>query len=1014
MYLRIVSPEKLRMILIGALLLPMPLGLAAQATATFVNAQGSLGSGFQQPTGLAVDGDDNVYVVDNVGNQVVRIAAETGAQKVIATNLKNPTAVTLDNAGNVFISDGGNNRVVMVPAAGGPPITVGASGLGTPIQTAIDGAGNLYIVDNANHQVVKIWANGNAPSTVATGLQNPQGVAVDNAGNVYISELGANDVLKIAPNNSTTTISLSFAPTQLALDGSGGVYIGGQHGVVDLPAGSTTPNSVLTDIGYVQGIASDAPGRLFVSIAGNATVSEYFFGSIDFGSLPICGPGQAGSAQCTETLTLNFNVSSPSDVVLEGPLTVGAPNADFSLAQGSTCATATSGATCTVNVSFSPEFPGLRLGAVTLADEQLNTLASVNLAGRGLGPLAGFLYAGEQQTAVASLNKPANAVQDGQGNIYIADTFNNQVLKVTSSGVKVPIGSGWNMPTGVALDGAGNLYVTQLAAGSVTVIDGGNGAQTTIGSGLSQAAGIVVSGNGDVIVADSGNNRVIRFPADGGAPKTMGSGLNGPTAVAINGTGHLYIADTGNNRVVQLFGGQSVVSSDLSHPQGVAANAAGDVFISDTGNNRVVVVPPGNSQSKLTDAVSGPLGISINSAGNVLIADTGNNRIASLPFTPPTSLHFASTLVGATSTDSPQVVGLANLGNQPLNLVEIDYPADFPVDFGLNNNEFLCLGMLDVPPGEACQLPIDFSPLAVLKQPEQLKIFDDSLNNPGAAQTIALTGTALMPQTIVFLLPKNGTFSPSPINLASYAVASSGLPVSFKIVSGPAKLRGSALTLTGAGPVEIQASQPGNATYVAAAPVTRTIAIAKAVPSLLWATPAAISYGTRLSAVQLNATASVAGKLVYTPALGTVLPAGAQTLNVTFTPANTAGYASETAKVRITVNKALLTVTAKSLSIKQGSKIPALTASFSGFVNGDTQAKALTGAPVVTTTATSTSKAGAYPITVKQGTLAAKNYTFTFVNGTLTITASALSRPPGGITAPLPPRVLLPSGGPSR
>ena len=61
-------------------------------------------------------------------------------------------------------------------------------------------------------------------------------------------------------------------------------------------------------------------------------------------------------------------------------------------------------------------------------------------------------------------------------------------------------------------------------------------------------------------------------------------------------------------------------------------------------------------------------------------------------------------------------------------------------------------------------------------------------------------------------------------------------------------------------------------------------------PTITWATPAAITYGTPLSATQLKATASVPGTFVYSPAAGTVLGAGSQTLSVTFTPTDTTDY----------------------------------------------------------------------------------------------------------------------------
>jgi hypothetical protein len=83
----------------------------------------------------------------------------------------------------------------------------------------------------------------------------------------------------------------------------------------------------------------------------------------------------------------------------------------------------------------------------------------------------------------------------------------------------------------------------------------------------------------------------------------------------------------------------------------------------------------------------------------------------------------------------------------------------------------------------------------------------------------------------------------------------------------------------------------------------------RAVPTITWTNPAAITYGTALSSAQLDATASVPGTFAYTPALGAVLPAGTQTLSVTFTPTDAAGYSPAAAAVQIVVGKATPTTT---------------------------------------------------------------------------------------------------------
>jgi hypothetical protein len=163
-------------------------------------------------------------------------------------------------------------------------------------------------------------------------------------------------------------------------------------------------------------------------------------------------------------------------------------------------------------------------------------------------------------------------------------------------------------------------------------------------------------------------------------------------------------------------------------------------------------------------------------------------------------------------------------------------------------------------------------------------------------------------------------------------------------------------------------------------------------PTINWPAPAAITYGTALGASQLDATASVAGTFVYTPAAGTVLSVGSQTLMVQFTPSDTTDYTVANYNVILTVNPAPLSVTASSASITYGGTVPAITAGYAGFVNGDTAAS-LRPAPTCTTTATSSSPVGSYPSTCSGA--ADPNYTISYTAGSVTVGTAPLT-----ITAP--------------
>ena len=154
------------------------------------------------------------------------------------------------------------------------------------------------------------------------------------------------------------------------------------------------------------------------------------------------------------------------------------------------------------------------------------------------------------------------------------------------------------------------------------------------------------------------------------------------------------------------------------------------------------------------------------------------------------------------------------------------------------------------------------------------------------------------------------------------------------------------------------------------------------VPGLEWPHPTDIVYGTPLTGAQLAATAAVPGVFAYSPPAGTVLPAGPQILNVTFSPDDTATYSPTTLSVLIRVLPAPLTIRADDKTKRFRASVPKLTASYSGFVNGDTPAS-LAGAPVLTTLARASSPPGLYPITLSGA--ASPNYEIAMVDGTLTI-----------------------------
>lgn len=178
---------------------------------------------------------------------------------------------------------------------------------------------------------------------------------------------------------------------------------------------------------------------------------------------------------------------------------------------------------------------------------------------------------------------------------------------------------------------------------------------------------------------------------------------------------------------------------------------------------------------------------------------------------------------------------------------------------------------------------------------------------------------------------------------------------------------------------------PTDTTNYVSTTATVTIEVDKGKPALTWATPTAISYGTPLSATQLNATAPVDGTFSYLPGVGRVLGAGTQVLTASFTPKDTANYQSNSAQVNLTVSPAALVVVANAATRTYGVANPSFTGAISGVVDADILTE------TYTTTATATSVPGAYAIVPGVSGPTAANYSVTATNGVLTITKAASS-----------------------
>ncbi len=207
----------------------------------------------------------------------------------------------------------------------------------------------------------------------------------------------------------------------------------------------------------------------------------------------------------------------------------------------------------------------------------------------------GSLAYGDNGAAnAARLNHPSGAAMDSSGNLYIADRDNNRIRRVSQNGTIVTVaGTGasgnsgdggpatqaqLNMPSSVSVDAAGNLYIADTGNQRVRKVtqDGRIAAATNLG--LISPVYAIPDSAGNVYIADAAAGKILKAASNNGIPATVLTGLVSPRGLALDQFGNLFFTEAGAARVSRLAPGGAVTSLGSGSwnciPRGVAVDGS--------------------------------------------------------------------------------------------------------------------------------------------------------------------------------------------------------------------------------------------------------------------------------------------------------------------------------------------------------------------------------------------------------------------------------------------------------
>jgi sugar lactone lactonase YvrE len=655
---------------------------------------------FSSPHSVAIDASGNVFVADR-GNHIIRKITASGSVTTFAglagvvgsadgtgssARFYYPSGLAIDlTNGVLYVADSWNHTIRKITPSGVVTTLAGTTGkfgdvdangaaakFTYPQGLAVDQSGFVWVADTSNHKIRRIVGaaatvttfagNGFAGSSDGTGTSAsfnfPFDVAVDANGDLWVADSSNNEIRKVTREGVVTTVAgVSFEsgsadgsgtdarfdrPWGLEVAPNGDVWVADSRnnkirkvtvtGVVSTIAGSGsygTRDGVATQarFAFPTGLGFDRNGIAYVADRESQAVRK-----IPTSSLTVTtSAGSAPSSGTVDGLGLEARLFFPGHAIAD----------------------------TTGNVYFVDSAHTIRKFT---PDGVVTTIAG----------LAGTPGSADGTGVTARFNYPSGITLDTTGNLWVADTFNHTIRKITPSGVVTTVAGAvgvagkadgigsqarFNYPWGLAFDNTGNLIIADTYNHLVRVMD---------------PSGIVTA------YAGSGTKGSLDSSAHNAS-------FNFPIAVAADAARNVYVVDYGNSAIRKITASGTVLtlagnaatsgaedgsgsSAHFSAPYALALDANGNIFVADSGNHEIRKVTPSGAVTTIVgrsgspgnvDGTGGaarlffPEGIAVDARGRVVVVDTYNHGLRVAAIALPTIQAFLAnpeTVKAGTST----------------------------------------------------------------------------------------------------------------------------------------------------------------------------------------------------------------------------------------------------------------------------------------------------------------------------------------------------------------------------